>query len=140
MSGEDDDKADEKEAAAEINFHFIKANSFRVVHCDGAFGGPSPAGSCLHMSVFNERSALPLQITHEVQEGSRIGPEKSRLVRDGIVREVEFDAIMSWEAAKKISDWLSDQVAKHQERVSERDSQQAAKASISKRRRRKRKT
>ena len=41
-----------------VKFHYIKSNSFRVLHVDGSLGGITP-GRNIFVSLFSERGALP---------------------------------------------------------------------------------
>lgn len=98
----------------QIEFHFIKANSFKVAYADGVFGGVSPKGA-LRMSFFNERLALPKSVTHKVvQEGDavRVGEEivAKRNSLNGVVREVEVDVVMNLESAKAFQLWLGNKI------------------------------
>lgn len=97
----------------EIRFFFEKSQNFRVIHCDGAFGGPAPNASVglIHMALFSERLPLPKSVVHEIQ-GGQIGHEllEKRDSKDGVFREVEADVIMSLATAASIRDWLTEQI------------------------------
>ena len=97
--------------AAKIKFDFKESNQFRVVHVDGAFGGPTPNGASLYLSLFSERGAMPDRVVH-LLEGSRLGAEimDERMCDDAIVRTNEVGLFMSFEVAKVVRDWLSRQI------------------------------
>lgn len=96
-----------KELPKNFDFHFIKSNSFRVVHCDGVWGGTTPRGY-ITMSVYSERSPLPRKVTHHVTEEGIIGDEiiERRECREGIVREVDVEMILDLDMAKSLVRWL----------------------------------
>src|SRR6185295_1880712 len=81
--------------SGEIKFDYIKSNYFRVLHVDGAWGGIT-GKMAIRMAVFNERSAIPKEVVHEVGRDGKIGKEVrgKRQSRDAIVREVEADLVM----------------------------------------------
>ncbi len=99
------------ESPAEVVFDYIKNPNFRVTHVDGCIGSVTPTGN-IHMSVFAERPALPRQIRFAVNEDGSLGNEvpNSRDTRDGIVREMDFDMVMSPETAQSIAKWLLEKV------------------------------
>jgi hypothetical protein len=99
----------------ELEFHFEKANAFRVIHVDGAYGGISPGNRMIHMAVFSERTPLPKLVVHAVADGI-LGveiPEK-RITKSGIFREVEADLVMSLDIAISIRDWLNARIEETQ--------------------------
>lgn len=94
----------------EITFDYIKSNFFRVIHADGAFGGLAPNGN-IHMALYNERQAIPTKMVYPI-EGTGLGPEirKKRKGREGLVREVEVDVILSIEQAQALHTWLTNKI------------------------------
>lgn len=104
-------------ADKQINFHYIKGQSFRTAHVDGFFGGPSPKGDCLHIAAFSERYPIPLVATHALEEQDdhsiKVGNELERVSRDGLVRELEIQMIMSVDTARILRDWLDKHIALH---------------------------
>lgn len=93
-----------------MKFHYLKGNFFRVIHVDGAIGGPTPNGM-IHAALFSERFPIPIQTTNELKERSVIGVPISTVMRDGVVREVEADLMMTVETAKRIASWLTETAA-----------------------------
>lgn len=102
-----------------VKFHYIKASAFRVVHVDGAIGGMTPQG-LFHAAIFSERFPIPLQATHPLMDGA-IGKATEVVVRDGIVRELEADLMMTLEGAKRLRDWLSTTVDNAEKQLKGRD-------------------
>jgi len=90
---------------SKIDFHYEKSNLFRVVHVDGAFGGPTPQGKIL-VSVYSERLPLPKLITQELKPDGSLGKEVDRISRGGIFREVEVALMMDRNVAESIRNWL----------------------------------
>lgn len=94
-----------------ITFHYLKAPNFRTIHADGVIGNITPAGY-IHMAVYTERPAIPQEMIQKVNPDGTLGeviPEKT-IVRDGIVREMDVDVLMSVAAAKSIKSWLEDKI------------------------------
>jgi len=89
----------------ELKFHFIKSNHFRVIHIDGVIGGPTPSGM-VHAAIFSERFPIPLSATYHLAGNEVKGPAKEMVARDGIVREVESDLLMTTDVARKFAEWL----------------------------------
>lgn len=96
--------------AKRLRFDYIKSNFFRVIHADGFVGGINGRLD-LRVSVWNERPAIPKQITHEITEEG-LGREilTERVVRSAVVREVEADMVMSYDVAKSFHHWLGTKI------------------------------
>lgn len=94
-----------------LKFNYIKSNLFRVIHADGVWGGATPQGR-IHVSLFNERTPIPQQTVHEITPEGKLGPEivGERITKDGIVREVEVEAIMDLDVAKSLAKWLNEKI------------------------------
>jgi hypothetical protein len=101
-----------------VGFDLIKSNFFRVVYADGVFGGLSPSGM-ITMSFFNERVPLPTRIEHYVTEDGRVGGEdrSARQTRQGIVREVETEIVMTIDGARTLHEWLGERIKAVDERA-----------------------
>ena len=101
----------EKDTPSEIAFHLIKGNLFRVIYVDGVYGGVTPRGD-FRVAVFNERNPLPDTMVHSVTSEGTLGPEmpERRVVRNGIVREVEADLVMNYGTAKVVHKWLGEKI------------------------------
>lgn len=97
-----------------ISFDYIKTSQFRIVHVDGAFGGPTPQGH-LFISFYAERPPIPQRVVHEVMtttDGVALGPEipTERNVRPGVVRDVEVGVIMTLQNAIALRDLLNSRI------------------------------
>jgi hypothetical protein len=97
------------EMPSSIKVHYIKSNLFRVVHSEGAIGGLTPSRE-IFVSLFNERGALPKVIEFAVSPEGNVGKEIGREGKQGIVREMEIGVLMSADAAKKLAEFLLNQV------------------------------
>lgn len=98
------------ERPKQLTFHFIKSNAFRVLHIDGAFGGVGPTADSIHMAIFSHRQPIPVQVAYAINEDGKLGDEIDRVVREGLVREVEADLVMSVDTAATIRDWLDERI------------------------------
>jgi len=94
-----------------VRFHYIKSNHFRVIHVDGAHGGITPTGM-IQVAFHNDRSPIPQQVVSTVHENGTLGREiaEERVSRDGVVREVEVEAIMSLDTARALRKWLDEKI------------------------------
>jgi hypothetical protein len=94
-----------------VKFHYLKANDFRVVHMDGVFGGLSPTGD-IFMSIFSQRPPIPQVTVQPVNEKGELGDEilPERIVRDGLVREIEVGIALRPEIAENLIKWLQERV------------------------------
>ena len=88
-----------------VTAFYQKSPSFRTIHVDGIFGGPSPQG-LIQMGLFSERLAIPTEIDYGVTTEGILGSEVGRRGKRGIVRELEINAMMTTEIAQSLRDWL----------------------------------
>lgn len=100
-----------EEMPKSVPFHYIKSNSFRVVHTDGAVGNVTPSG-LIFVGFYSERSAIPQMMVHDITETGQVGSEHldERVGKKGIVREVEVGATMSVEVAQTVVAWLQEKI------------------------------
>lgn len=84
----------------QIEFHFIKANHFRVIHADGAWFGSNAHGD-IHLTFYNERGAIPKKVVLKTNDDGTLASEDLSLreTKNGVVRELEADVVMSLNAA-----------------------------------------
>jgi hypothetical protein len=94
---------------SKVRFFYIKGNHFRVLHVDGALGGITPRGF-LHFSVYSERPAIPQTAEHQVSIEGRLSEPLSQEGKQGIVRELDADLIMTKQTATELRDWLSKRI------------------------------
>jgi hypothetical protein len=93
-----------------VRFFYIKSNQFRVVHVDGAVGAITPRGN-LHIAVYSERPAIPRQTEHELNlETGQLGEPISTEGKEGVIREMEVDLMLSAQATVELRDWLNKRI------------------------------
>ncbi len=90
-----------------IKFHSIKAADFRAIHADGMWASLS-AQEQFHLIFYSERAPIPREATYIVNENGTLGGEmaEKRVIRDGLIRELEIDVVLSVKAATQVHDWL----------------------------------
>ena len=93
----------------EIRFRYMKSRFFRVIHADGAWGGVSPRGS-IHMSLFNERGALPDTSTLVIDATGRVMRPEAIQTSGDIIREVECDVVFDLSTAINLRRWLDEKI------------------------------
>jgi hypothetical protein len=108
----------QSELPSSVKFHYIKSNSFRVVHVDGSLGGITPSRE-IFVSLYSERGALPKMIEWSVSADGSLGEEISREGKDGIVREMDVGLVMTPEIAESLAEFLQYQVKLLKESVQE---------------------
>ena len=107
----DQPKGNGDAAAPVVVFDYLKSAHFRVIYATGAIGGLTPEGN-IHFALYNERSAIPRQVAHPLDDTGTLGEEipDRRVSREGIVREVEVDVILSRQAAEGLVSWLQGKI------------------------------
>ena len=104
----------------QVQFSYIKCNSFRVVHVDGAIGALTPRG-LIFASLYSERQAIPRVLVHEVQKGFKeLGKVVHTDTRGGYVRELEVGLMLDRETAAGLRDWLNDRIGELDKVLAER--------------------
>ena len=95
----------------QITSDFVRSPLFRIVHCNGVFGGLTPRQE-LSATFLSERGPVPRNITHELTPDG-LGLEISRETTLNVRRECEIEVMMSMEEAvnlhgrlgAKIEEW-----------------------------------
>jgi hypothetical protein len=101
----DDPAAKESAPAPTVAFHFIKSNQFRVIRVDGGHGGVTPSGQ-VQIAFYSERLPIPQKTVHRLTpEGLEDTPVEV-VSREGLVREVEVEAVMDVGTARSVADFL----------------------------------
>ena len=98
-------------AKFQLPVHFIKSTSFRVVHANGVWYGGDNQGN-IHMTFFNERSPIPRTMVVNLDErGAVIGEDiTKRDSKQGIVREMEVDVVLSLQVALEFYQSLGENI------------------------------
>ena len=107
--------ADIAEIPKSVRFHYLKSSQFRVILAEGAIGGITPNGM-VHMALFNERAAIPREMVHSVNADGTLGTETAREGKEGVVREMEVDVMLSPTSARLLHTWLGEQIRKLEQR------------------------
>ena len=92
-----------------IKFHYIKADSFRVIPASGVWGGVNTRGS-IDMTFFTERAPIPKVVSHEITSEGQLGMEVDRKTKEGLVRDVQVSVLIDLPFAKSFRDWLDDKI------------------------------
>ena len=87
---------------------YQRSAQFRVIHCDGAFGGFTPK-RLLGMSLYAERNNLPDKSVLNVDDEGML---RERLVfsKREIIRQVEATVLLSVDDAESLGSWILEQV------------------------------
>jgi len=95
--------------SSELEIHFLKSNGFRVVHVTGAWFAGDPEGN-MRLTFFNDRAPIPKKIVLNLNDqGIATGENQSkRESKMGVVRELEFDIILSLQAASQLHQTLGE--------------------------------
>lgn len=122
----EDNKSASATTPTSVEFRYLKSQSFRVIHVDGAWGGVSPRAD-IHMEIFSERPEIPDSVEHEITPEGRLGKEVSIQNQGRIVREVEADVVMNLGTAKGILAWLSNKIEALEKAVAEAQAEESKK-------------
>ena len=99
--------SDQSPEHMEIRFFYEKSRDFRVVHVDGAYGGLTPSGKNVAVSLYSERRPIPREQVFDVGSDGRLADRpKATVSKQGLFREVEVCAIMDIAAAQALHAWL----------------------------------
>ena len=91
-----------------VALNYIKSNFFRVIHADGCHGGITPQGF-VQMAIFSERLPIPQRVVYQLSpQGVLIDPPMESIGREGAIREVEVEMLMTPEMARSLGAWLLD--------------------------------
>ena len=93
----------------EIEFHYLKSPSFRMIHVDGAYGGVTPRGLIV-AHLFSERPPIPQQLIHSVTPDGKLGSETRKVGKEGVIREVEAGIILDVREATSLVKWLQQKI------------------------------
>lgn len=100
----------------EINFNYIYNYSYNPAYANGVQGGFTPRGE-LVMHFYQERPALPKEITHEITPEGGIGAlidSDPKNLNGTMVRFVETGVTMNFQTAAMVHSWLGEQLGQMQ--------------------------
>jgi len=92
---------------AQVKFHQTKSAFFRVIHADGIWGSVHPT-DLVHLTFYNERAPIAREVVHDLTDANQLSGEdlSKRVSKDGYVREMEVDVILSRPVAMSLHTWL----------------------------------
>lgn len=95
-----------------IQIHYIKSPHFKSFFATGIFGGVSPNG-LVSMAFFVDRPPIPQSIVTsvDVETGKTKEIDGSRVVKEGVIREVDCNILLDLNTAISLRDWLDKQIA-----------------------------
>lgn len=128
MAEQDGTSSDQSAVGGKLQINYIKSNLFRVIHADGAVGGLSPAAAII-INFYSERHPIPQVQVHRLSPEGRLSEEilEERVVRNGIVREVEAMVRLDLSAAKALATWLETRIKEAETAIGQRNSRREAK-------------
>jgi|SRR5665213_107571 len=92
-----------------VVFDYIKGPSWRTYRGDGCIGGITPSGQ-IHMAFYTERGAIPRRLVHGRGSDGTLGEIIERVDRGAIIREMDFDLVVSEATARSMMVWLRDRL------------------------------
>ncbi|MGE0156743.1 MAG: hypothetical protein AB7T17_06930 [Geobacter sp.] len=100
----------------EINFNYIFNYTYNPTYTNGVQGGFTPRGE-LVMHFYQERPALPKEVTHEITPEGGIGAMTEadpKNLNGTMVRFIETGVTMNFQTAAMIHAWLGEQLGQMQ--------------------------
>jgi hypothetical protein len=100
-----------------VDFYYLKSPAFHTIHVDGAHGGLTPNGY-LSMSLYSERPPIPRRTVQKLTEEGKLGEEivNERESKEGVIRQIEVNVLMSTEVVANLRNWLNLQLAEFEQR------------------------
>jgi hypothetical protein len=95
-----------------LNVHYVKNQDFRTVFTSCIYGGITING-LINVNFCLDRGPIPTTVENEVEQNENGKSQlKPKVVhgKEGVIREVQFGAIMDIQTAKTIVDWLQKQI------------------------------
>jgi hypothetical protein len=114
-----DEKKENGPLTAKLQFNYIKGPGYREVACHGAIGGTTPQGK-IWMSLFAERPPIPRIVEFDLPkpaspnepvlfEEQKATPGRVES-RQGVIRHIECTVYMDLDTAKRIHEWLGNNI------------------------------
>lgn len=116
--------AEEKldDEVVDIDYHFVKSNSFRSVHDCKFFGGTN-GDDKVHVTVYTERPAIPkLQRIRLTKNGEPVLLDVGSENKQGVVFDIEVHLAMDVTSAEALRDLLSSVIDEIREDNGEQES------------------
>lgn len=99
-----------------LKFKYVFDRNYNPAYTDGVHGSITP-NNMIVMNFFNERAPLPTSMTYELDERGMLIDDTCVItpaVEEGtfdVIRFIESGITLNLDAATKIRDWLTDQIA-----------------------------
>jgi hypothetical protein len=108
-----------KENPKEIRFVYQKARHHRTMHANGAWSALTPQAE-IQVAFYNDLRAMPMSVTHEVEQGPTLGPGTEEFESMGFLREVDVTVVMNVAIAKATVDILNQMIAQAEAIIAKR--------------------
>ncbi|MEO6940093.1 MAG: hypothetical protein ABI444_08165 [Candidatus Kapaibacterium sp.] len=96
-------------AKPSLEFHFLKTQSYRTYHVDGAFGGLTPRGG-IYIEFYVERLPTPNLLRQEMNEDGTLGNILATESKHGVIREIECGVALDLTTAEALQEWLGNRI------------------------------
>lgn len=103
----------QEQPAATIDFHVIQSHDFKTLYASGLYSSTTLNG-LVNLNFFIDRQPLPDLMTYSI-DNNVLGNEKTRIIRSGIVREVQQGVVMDIQTAKNVITLLTSLIATHEQ-------------------------
>lgn len=102
----------------ELSFLYERADDYRIVASNGAFGGTTTQGD-FRIEFYVEAPEVPTTVRHKIVDG-RLGDIIERLPTETrIVRQLQFGVLMSRDQARNLAEWINRHLAESEAASSE---------------------
>ncbi len=108
--------ADEKksELLNQLGIHYLRSRHYRTIHADGAQFGITPQAH-IQFTLFSDQKAMPEFVMHKITPEGKLGEVIEEVVKNGVVREVEINVVMSPVAAASFVEVMKTQLKQIEE-------------------------
>jgi hypothetical protein len=104
-----------EETRRKITITTRKAEGFRVVPAEGAIGGITPS-QMYQINFYIEAPNIPTDITHELLQDGKLGPQVSHRQEGGdVVREIQCAVLMTLQQAEALARWIMNTIKQHRD-------------------------
>jgi hypothetical protein len=92
-----------------------KAKDFKTFPAEGAIGGVTPS-QMYQINFYVEAPNIPDEITHELSENGKLGPQVGHKLSGGdVIRELQCAMVMTIPQAESLARWILTTVKNHRE-------------------------